>query len=214
MASKTRQVAIGNKPAAPREAGKRALILTGAARLFGERPFDEVRLEDLARALRIGKGTIYLYFASKEELYAGLLLAGMDDLLARLRAVSAQGHATAWATLSAMVEVMVAWAWTNPHFFKLMPSAEQRGREPVLIEKRRELGKLLEQVIRRGVRLGEFNDPQPNLTAQFIPGCLRAAMRHGSTRIGRAGLTGHILRVVGGGILLPARTTRRGSNGR
>jgi AcrR family transcriptional regulator len=44
---------------------KREAILETAAKLFAQRPFHEVRLEDVASAAHIGKGTVYIYFKSK-----------------------------------------------------------------------------------------------------------------------------------------------------
>src|ERR1700722_8181494 len=48
-------------------------MLEAAGRLFGTRRFHEVRMEDIAAEAEVGKGTLYRYFADKEELYLGLL---------------------------------------------------------------------------------------------------------------------------------------------
>ena len=48
-------------------------VLDAAAQLFGLRRFHEVRMEDIAAEAEVGKGTLYRYFADKEELYLGLL---------------------------------------------------------------------------------------------------------------------------------------------
>src|SRR4051812_13319197 len=48
---------------------KRAQIVATAARLFATRPYHKVRLEDIATDARIGKGTLYIYFDNKEDLY-------------------------------------------------------------------------------------------------------------------------------------------------
>lgn len=41
-------------------------ILDVAADLFANKPFHEVKLEDIAARARVGKGTLYLYWSSKE----------------------------------------------------------------------------------------------------------------------------------------------------
>jgi AcrR family transcriptional regulator len=50
-------------------AGPRVQILREATRLFAERGYHDVRLIDIARALGIGKATIYRYFPSKQALF-------------------------------------------------------------------------------------------------------------------------------------------------
>src|ERR1035437_1842845 len=52
-----------------RKRGRRiAEILTAAAELFGERGYDAVSLEDVADRLDVSKGSLYYYFATKDEL--------------------------------------------------------------------------------------------------------------------------------------------------
>ena len=48
---------------------KRQLIIDTAARFFATQPFHKVRLDDVAAAAQVGKGTLYIYFKSKEDLY-------------------------------------------------------------------------------------------------------------------------------------------------
>ncbi|MCG8348535.1 MAG: TetR/AcrR family transcriptional regulator [Chloroflexales bacterium] len=48
-------------------------ILQAALHEFTAKGFAATRLDDIARRARISKGTIYLYFASKEELFKALL---------------------------------------------------------------------------------------------------------------------------------------------
>src|ERR1700735_2920949 len=44
-------------------------IVEAALRLFADRGFAATKLEDVAAAAGIGKGTIYLYFPTKEDLF-------------------------------------------------------------------------------------------------------------------------------------------------
>lgn len=67
--------------AEPLEARRRR-ILEAAKRRLIEKSYGDVRLDEVAREAGIAKGTVYLYFKSKEE----LLSAVMGDLLDSLRA--------------------------------------------------------------------------------------------------------------------------------
>lgn len=55
-----------------RQAKEREIYET-AARLFAERGYHATRMEDIAAALDMQKGSLYYYFASKEELLAKLV---------------------------------------------------------------------------------------------------------------------------------------------
>lgn len=52
---------------------KRRQILDGARRVFLSAGFDGTSMNEVARAAGVSKGTLYVYFASKEELFAALL---------------------------------------------------------------------------------------------------------------------------------------------
>jgi AcrR family transcriptional regulator len=62
------------------------VILDAALDVFGERGFAEARLEDVAARARVAKGTIYLYFASKEALFEALIRTGVGAPIAALSA--------------------------------------------------------------------------------------------------------------------------------
>jgi AcrR family transcriptional regulator len=51
---------------------RRAVILDAALRVFGQYGFRRASMDDVAREAGIGKGTIYLSFASKEEVFQAL----------------------------------------------------------------------------------------------------------------------------------------------
>lgn len=67
---------------------KRAAILQAAVKLFAGRRFDEVKLDEIAAAAGVGKGTLYLYFKNKEELFAQMAVDGVDEMAARIREIS------------------------------------------------------------------------------------------------------------------------------
>ena len=52
---------------------RRAQLLSLGLQLFGERSYDEVSIDELAREAQISKGLLYHYFPTKRDLYvAGL----------------------------------------------------------------------------------------------------------------------------------------------
>ena len=64
-------------------------ILAAALASFAERGFAATRLEDVAARAGISKGTLYLYFRSKEELFKAVVRATLVPNLERVEALAA-----------------------------------------------------------------------------------------------------------------------------
>ena len=53
-------------------------ILSAAHRVFAEKGFHEATIDEVAKAAKVAKGTVYLYYRSKHDLYwAALQATGM-----------------------------------------------------------------------------------------------------------------------------------------
>lgn len=59
-------------------------IIDAAIQLFAERPFHEVRMEDIAARAQVAKGTLYLHYNDKEDLFLGIMNDGLRSLVERL----------------------------------------------------------------------------------------------------------------------------------
>ena len=60
-------------------------IIDAAAQLFAERHYHEVRMDDIAAKASVAKGTIYLHFKDKDDLYQALALDSLKKLSKRIR---------------------------------------------------------------------------------------------------------------------------------
>ena len=181
---------------------KRLKILTAAAELFAAQPFHKVCLSAVAEAAAVGKGTLYTYFENKDDLYLSVLYNGFTRLVERLRKWIGESTHSPLENLEAVIQEIVEFAYQNPHHFKLMRSvAQSPGVDRSKWEgTRRELLDLIEAVIREGNRQGLFEDPHPELTARFIPGCVRFLMIDGSDMVDAATVSNHLSRFVLAGI--------------
>src|SRR6476661_28760 len=61
-------------------------ILEAALSVFAEKGFAAARMDDVARHAGVTKGTIYLYFPSKEELFKSLVREAIGGTLAQVTA--------------------------------------------------------------------------------------------------------------------------------
>jgi AcrR family transcriptional regulator len=178
---------------------KRQKITATAARLFATRPFHQVRLDDLAAAAQVGKGTLYIYFKSKDDLYRSLIHDGFSQLMCQIQQSITDDLAPDHA-LEQIVRQMVAYAYTHPYIFELMRHVDPFKAHEGLTSLRRQLISLIEHTLRRGINQHLFFDPQPHLTAVFIPGLIRSAMLYGPKEVNEKNLADQILRLLRHGL--------------
>jgi len=146
-------------------------ILDAALQVFGERGLAGARLDDIARRAGVSKGTIYLYFANKEELFREVVRAIVVD---RLR--QAADKAGSGDPVEELKRYLRAhWDFVrSPEFqtiFKLVIGelhnfpdlAEFYGREVVM-----PTTQLLAGMIRRAIERGDFRRVDPILAARFM----------------------------------------------
>ncbi len=150
--------------APPRKRRKEARpseLMAAALGLFVEKGFAATRLEDVAARAGVSKGTLYLYFASKEALFKAAIQEGIVPVVVESEAIAAQHEGSAFDLL----ERLLANWWTRvgdteyAGIPKLMvaearnfPEVAQFYYENVILRGRALVGAALE----RGMASGEF----------------------------------------------------------
>ena len=136
--------------------------LTAAAlALFVEKGFAATRLEDVARRAGVSKGTLYLYFDSKESLFKAVIREGIFPVLAENEAIAAQHAGSSFDLLARFLDNW--WAKIGQTAFAGIPKlivAESSNfpelarfyYENVILRGRALVGGALE----RGMASGEF----------------------------------------------------------
>jgi TetR/AcrR family fatty acid metabolism transcriptional regulator len=156
-------------------------ILTVAARLFATHRFHEARMEDIAAAAEVGKGTLYRYFKDKEELYIALLAKASEEMDEQLyQGVAAASGAT--AKLEALVATYISYFDEHPHLFDLIHHAEALHRSeedfPWLRTRRKGFA-LVKQIFEEAAERGEFTVHSAELAALMLLGGVRGVIRFG-----------------------------------
>ena len=65
---------------------QREAITSAAVSVFSKKGFHQASVEEIARRAGVGKGTIYLYFDNKSQLFAAAVAEGIESIIAELRA--------------------------------------------------------------------------------------------------------------------------------
>ncbi|WFS61570.1 TetR/AcrR family transcriptional regulator [Pseudodesulfovibrio thermohalotolerans] len=157
-----------------KDSDKEQRILDTAAELFSRQPFHKVLLSDVARVAAVGKGTLYLYFKSKDDLYFAVLFKEFSTLVETMKRFLDGSDLPPDRALAGVIRILAEHCFARSLHLELMgpvitcPVTEQWKR------KRAELWTLLEDVVRCGVESGQFRDEGPAMTARYVSGLVRA----------------------------------------
>src|SRR5271157_1147745 len=67
------QAQVKITPPSAEDSAKRRQIVEGARLVFLAKGFDAASMSDIARAAGVSKGTLYVYFTSKEQLFGAIV---------------------------------------------------------------------------------------------------------------------------------------------
>jgi len=96
--------------------------------MFFENGFHNATVDDVAQQAEVSKGTIYLYFESKETLLALLLLEGLNELVEQLKqAHTAAESLPADEQLQQLGQAYLHFFEQEPQYFQLL-TATDRGK--------------------------------------------------------------------------------------
>jgi AcrR family transcriptional regulator len=101
-----------------RKSDRRSQLLSAAERLFAERGFLAVRLEDIGAAAGVSGPAIYRHFSSKESLLVELLVGISTRLLAGAREVTSR-EADAGAALDGLIDFHLDFALGEPDLIRI-----------------------------------------------------------------------------------------------
>jgi len=149
-------------------------IIDAALTIFGERGRAGARLEDIAKHAGLSKGTIYLYFPNKEELFREVVRHTIVAQIERAeRELAAASKQTAWETLVQFVRGY--WRFLrSPKFaalFRLINAELSSFPDLVrfyaaeVVERWR---RLVTGILERGIENGEFRDVDPEVAARML----------------------------------------------
>jgi AcrR family transcriptional regulator len=153
-----------------RKDARPAEVLEAALDVFFEKGFAAARLEDIAARAGVSKGTVYLYFDSKEDVFEALVHAIPEANVEQLRAVAADQSVPADAMLRRVLTFVGAFLRDErmQKFPRLIIG--EGGRFPKLAEtyKREVISRgvaILSSIIERGIEEGRFRNIDPRHAA-------------------------------------------------
>lgn len=158
---------------------KKQRIMEAAVRLFRARQFHELTLDEVATEADVGKGTIYLYFTDKDDLFFQTAVAGFDEMCERLRASATDGASFRDRLVQASETISDFFRERRPLFRMILAEGERTlGRGKSLrqrwSEQRKKMTAIVAGIVMHGVESGEVRGDVPaEIMAEYLLGMLR-----------------------------------------
>ena len=157
--------------------------MQAAEKLFTSRRFHEITMEDVAAAADVAKGTLYLYFRDKEELFAQTATAGFDELCELIERKVPEDGSFSDQLLEACTQISEFFERRH-QLLRMMQAEEARmcyckgGLHDRWMEKRKKLVSVIAAILARGVSAGRIRDDVPSeVLANVLLGMLRTRGR-------------------------------------
>ena len=139
-------------------------ILKAARRLFFDRGFKSVTVDNIAAKAEVSKGSIYLCFESKEEIYAQILISDNIALYERIKNFLVT-EASAAQLLLEFARIYVDYFLNDNELFRILMTFMMQTSQMNLTEKQNnELIRstnqnimIISEIIQKGVDSGEFS---------------------------------------------------------
>ncbi|HEY8503003.1 MAG TPA: TetR/AcrR family transcriptional regulator [Gemmataceae bacterium] len=203
----------GRRPDPGLAARRREEILDAAAPLFARSGYPDADLQELADRLGLAKGTLYLYFPSKEALFLAAVDRGMRRLRAHVEAACA-GIADPLQRLTAAIRAYLEFFREHPDQAELLiiERAEFRDRKcPTYLEHREAHRDEWREVFAGLIRCGRVRDIPPDRILDVIGDLLYGTMFTNHFRCRHSPLDAQVRDVTDilfHGILAPGRAGR------
>ncbi len=148
-------------------------ILEAATELFAEKGFAGVTVEEIAHRAGIAKGTVYLYYASKDEVFRAAFSRSVDELRQRTAAAMAAAP-TAADKIRAFVGTKLRYLEENRAVFSMyfsevhpVPGHSPLVQREIAASARVQLQALAAELL-RGMDGGELRRTDPDAAARAV----------------------------------------------
>ncbi|MEM1270810.1 MAG: TetR/AcrR family transcriptional regulator [Bacteroidota bacterium] len=157
---------------------RRTEIIDAAEEVFFAKGIDDATMDDVAEAAELSKGTLYLYFESKEDLYFAIAARGIE-VLHGLFSEAVREQPTGMDKLNAIGYAYYDYYKTYPDYFQAVlhhehnttVPAEATSNERLCLSQGRAVHGLMANVVQEGIDDGTIRpELHPQLTALTLWG--------------------------------------------
>jgi AcrR family transcriptional regulator len=152
---------------------RRSELIAAARHVFGTHGFENATMDAIARQADVAKGTVYLYYRSKRDIYEAAMRASMEELEAVVRE-RVEAATSLQAAIAAFVAARVEYFQEHQDFFRMY--VDEIGSQVRAPRQRHTLcgamidrqTRLLERLITTAIERREIRDVDPAATALAV----------------------------------------------
>lgn len=155
---------------------RRNEILQAARKVFASKDYASATIDDIATEAELSKGTIYLYFDSKADLFLSIFEMGMEQLISIMLDSISTNIDDPIAGIKDLIKRQLIFCEENIDLFKIMSSeaakldlhcemAKTGNFHKRIIDTMIQSIKILANYIESGIKIGVFRDISPIDTA-------------------------------------------------
>jgi AcrR family transcriptional regulator len=174
-----------NLPRKERERlARREEILNAARKVFSERGFEKATLDEIAEVAEFGKGTIYNYFKSKEELFTCIIERGLNRFQ-QFVTQAIQNKTTPREKVETYIDAAFEFFENHRQIFSILELERNNlvrslndGMLSKCCEQQTALLQYLAQLFQEGIKKGHFKKLDSLKLAQALVGLIHIAYLH------------------------------------
>ncbi len=168
---------------------RRNEILEAARKVFAEKGYETATVDDVANAAELSKGTIYLYFKSKSDLFLSTMEMGMRQVISNFTDAIADNGDDPIAGIREIIYRQLVFCDENIDMFKIVASEsfhveihsemnKNNGFKKRATNDMLENTKLLADYIQKGIDMGIFKKLNPKDAAFALLSIIRGFAFH------------------------------------
>lgn len=157
-----------------------AQIIEAGEKLFAKKGFYPTTMEEVARAAGLAKGTIYLHFDDKRDLFFSIIEKKLDILLEKIEK-EMRKHEFPSQRIKLAIGIHLRFLEENRDFFKIMQALPESLKQEMerrlkgrVIEKQSRYVEILDQLIRKGIRNQEIKPLDSRKLAVILVGMMHS----------------------------------------
>lgn len=186
---------------------RRGEIAAAAAACFAESGYHATQVSDIIAAAKVARGTFYLYFKSKHEIFNTILDEFIATLQDQIKTIELGSDTSPADQMRANVERVIDLVLGRPEIGRILFS-EAVGLDRVVDDRLREfyarLLDMIERSIGRGIGLGLVRRVEPRVAACIVLGGFKEILVQCSilktAKVGRKAMVDNLIDVLLGGL--------------
>lgn len=146
-------------------------ILQAAERLFGEKGYRGVSIDEIADAAGVSKGLVFYHFTSKKALVEHIFRDALTTVLTRWDAI-AESNESARAKLGAAVQACFDIFNSRPYLLRIafFEAIFEDDMKDIMAKVSEETVLRMEKLVKDGIASGEFRPVDSRVTASLLLG--------------------------------------------